>query len=271
MHKCRGYMYGPVQLNLCPFYHLTFKSELDLQPTWNNVSKQLCQIILKSMHGYTSNGPDKLNLWPFYHLKFKCELDLKSTWPNVLNEQLCQTILKSMHKCSSYGTDMLNLWPFYNLTFKCDLDLQPTCTKVSNGTSTPQGKHLCHINFKSVHECGSYGQDRLNVWPFYNLTFKCDRDLQLTWTDVSTGTSTPQGEQLCEVNLKSIYKCRSYGPEKLNLWPFRHLTFKCGLDLQTIWINISMTLLLLMENNWPDFFFLNHCINVEIMARTSLI
>ena len=29
----------------------------------------------------------------------------------------------------------------------------------------------------------------------------------------------------------------SYGPDKLNLWPFYHLTFKCDLDLQPTWTN----------------------------------
>ena len=28
------------------------------------------------------------------------------------------------------------------------------------------------------------------------------------------------------------YKCTRYGPDKLNLRPFYHLTFKCDLDLQ---------------------------------------
>ena len=29
-----------------------------------------------------------------------------------------------------------------------------------------------------------------------------------------------------------MHNCRSYGPDKLDLWPFCHLTFKCDLDLQ---------------------------------------
>ena len=38
------------------------------------------------------------------------------------------------------------------------------------------------------------------------------------WKNVSNGTSTgtspPQGQQLCQIILKSIHKCRSYGPDK---------------------------------------------------------
>ena len=36
-------------------------------------------------------------------------------------------------------------------------------------------------------------QDKLNLWPFYRLIFKYDLDLQPTWTNVSNGTSAPQG------------------------------------------------------------------------------
>ena len=38
--------------------------------------------------------------------------------------------------------------------------------------------------------------DKLNLWPFYNLNFKCDLDLEPIWTIISNGTSTPQGEQI---------------------------------------------------------------------------
>ena len=60
MHKWR--IYGPDMLNLLPFYHLTFKNDLDTQPTWTSVSnEQLCQIIFKSKM-YMCNSLDKLNL-----------------------------------------------------------------------------------------------------------------------------------------------------------------------------------------------------------------
>ena len=103
-----------------------------------------------------------------------------------------------------YGSDKLNLWPFYHLTFKCNPDLQFTCTNVSNGTSTPEGEKLCKIILKSMHKCTSYGSDKLNLWPFYHLTFKCDFDLQLISTNVSNGTSTRQGKQLCQIISKCI-------------------------------------------------------------------
>ena len=35
--------------------------------------------------------------------------------------------------------------------------------------------------------------------------------------NVSNGTCPPQGQQLCKIILKSMHKCTSYGPEKLNI------------------------------------------------------
>ena len=65
-------------------------------------------------------------------------------------------------------------------------------------------------------------------WPFYCLTFKCDLDLQLTWTNVSN-------EQPSQIILKSMHKCTSYALDKLNSLSFYHLTFKCNRDLQRNW------------------------------------
>ena len=120
-----------------------------------------------------------------------------------------------MHKCTSYGWDKLNLCPFYHFTFKCDLDFQHTRTNLSNGTSTGQGE-LCQIIKKSMYKCISYNLDKLKLRPFYHLTFECDLDLQRTWTNVSNGSS-PQGEQLCQIILKSMHNCTSFDPDKSRL------------------------------------------------------
>ena len=156
-----------------------------------------------------------------------CDLDLQPNWTNVSNgtstqgEQLGQIILKSMHKCRSYGADKLNLWPFYHLTCKCDLDLQPTWTNVSNGNATPKGEQLCQVILKSMHKCRNYGLYKLNLWPFYQLTFNCNLDLQPTWTNVSKGTSTSQGEQLCQIILGLLYPGQS-------IWKMKPtLSFRC--------------------------------------------
>ena len=178
------------------------------------------------MHKYRRYGPDKLNSWPF--LSFG--LNLQPTWTTVSNdtstpqgEQLCHIILKSKHKCRSYGPDKCNLWSFYQLTFKCDHDCQPTWTRFKwHCYSSRRTTKLCQILWKSMHKCRSNGPDKLNLRPLYQFTFKCDCDLHPTWTN---GMATLQGEQLCQIILKSKHKCRSYGSDKLNLcdlqvWPW---------------------------------------------------
>ena len=101
-------------------------------------------------------------------------------------------------------------------------------TNVSYDTSTHQGEHLCQIILKSTHKSRSYGLDNINKFmTFYHLTFMCDLDLQPTQINVSNGTTTPQGEHLYKIILKSMHKCRSYGPDNLI-----YVTFKCDLDLQ---------------------------------------
>ena len=54
----------------------------------------------------------------------------------------------------------------------------------------------------------------LQVWPWPS-----------TYPNVSNGTTTPHGEQLCQIILKSMHKCRIYdGLDKLI-----YVTFKCDL------------------------------------------
>ena len=54
-----------------------------------------------------------------------------------------------------------------------------------------------------------------------HLNFKCDLDLQTAWTNVSNGTSTYQGEVLCQIILKSMNKSRSCDPDK-SRWMHTH-------------------------------------------------
>ena len=58
----------------------------------------------------------------------------------------------------------------------------------------------------------------------------------------------------------------SYGPDKLNLRPFYHLTFKSDLDFQPTSTNVSNALLLF---NCAKLF-RNPCVNVQVMTRTNL-
>ena len=162
--------------------------------------------------------------WPFYHLTFKCDLDIQRTWTNVSNEQLCQIILKSMRKCRSYGMtssiyNLFIIWPSsVTLTFNLHEQMPQTALLLLKRNNWIKLFWNPCIN-------DSYDLYKLNLLPFYQLTFKCDLDLQPVWRNVSNGTATLQGEQLCQIILKSIYKCRSYGPYKLYFWPFYYLTF----------------------------------------------
>ena len=72
------------------------------------------------------------------------------------------------------------------------------------------------------------------------------------------GTSTPQGEQLCQTVLEIMARTNSiYDP------------FKCDLDLQPTWKKMfQMALLLLKDNNWAKLFW-NSYINVKAMSQTN--
>ena len=119
-----------------------------------------------------------------------------------------------------------------------------------------------------MYKCRCYGPDKLNLWQFYHLTFKCDLDLQSNQTNVSNGTTPPQGEHLCKIILKSMHKCRSYCPEKLNLWPFIIWPISVNLTFNLPDQIVQMALLLFKKNHCATLFW-NLCIHVEVMAGTS--
>ena len=158
------------------------------------------------MNKHTTYSLDKLNLWPFSHLTFKCDLkqcrswgggsnsvDLDVTLTINLPEQMFQTALLFFENdnCTKLvWNTCINLQlmarpsSVYDHFIICPsiVSFQPTWTNNPNGTSTPQGEQLCQIILKCMHKCRSYGLNKLNSWPFHPLTFKCDLDLQLTWS-----------------------------------------------------------------------------------------
>ena len=173
--------------------------------------------------------------------------------PFKKNMQKCRSLTRTSSISDHLSFDLQG-WPWLS-----------TWINVSNGIFTPQ---LQQIILKSMHKCRSYGPDKFNLWPFYNLTFKFDLDLQPTRPNVSNGTFAPQGKQLCRIIFKSMHKCRCYVPEQLNLWPFSHSTFKCNLELQPTWINNSYSS---RKTTVLKMFFWNGRINVEVVARTCSI
>ena len=106
--------------------------------------------------------------------------------------------MKSMHKCRSYGQDKLNidhliLWTSsVMLTFKLPEQLFQMALQLFK-------ENKCDKLFWNPCTNVSYGQDKLNLWPFYHLTFKCDLVLQPFWTNVSNDTATPQGKNCAKL------------------------------------------------------------------------
>ena len=66
--------------------------------------------------------------------------------------------------------------------------------------------------------------------------------------NVSNGTVSPRGQQLCKIILKSKHKCTSYGPDKLNIWQFWPLFEPCDIDFKVPKM-FQMALFLLKGNN----------------------
>ena len=59
------------------------------------------------------------------------------------------------------------------------------------------------------------------LWPeqaqYMTILTPVTLTVNLPEKNVSNGTSPPQGQQLCKIILKSMHKCTSYGPDKLNI------------------------------------------------------
>ena len=77
---------------------------------------------------------------------------------------------------------------------------------------------MCKIILKSMHKCTSYGYRTSSIYDNFDLYLT---PVTLTFNlpkKVSTlCTSPPQGQQLCQIALKSMHKCTSYGTDKLNI------------------------------------------------------
>ena len=94
---------------------------------------------------------------------------------------------------------------------------------------------------------------------FQFMIFTQANDHFIFWPSSMTLTfNLPEQMFLCQIILKSTHKCTSYGSDKLNLWSFYHLTFKCDLDLQVPEQLFKMTLLCINENNCTILFW-NPC------------
>ena len=97
-----------------------------------------------------------------------------------------------------------------------------------------------------------------------------DLDLQPTQTNVSNGTTTPQGEYMCKIILKSMHNCRSLAWRSSVYDHFIIWTFKCDLDLKPTQTNVSNSTTTPQGDHLCKIS-LKPCTNVEVMARTSSI
>ena len=93
-------------------------------------------------------------------------------------------------------------------------------------------------------------------WPFYCLTLKCDLDLQITEKKVSN-------EQLT-----AAWICMAWTSSNYDYFIIGHLNVTLTFNQPEQMF--QMALLLFKENNFTKLFW-NPCINVEVMAWTSLI
>ena len=133
-----------------------------------------------------------------------------------------------------------------------------------------------------MHNCRSYGPDKLNLLPFYHLTCKSDLDHHPTWRNVSNDTATPQGEQLWQMTLlfhKEKNCVKLFWNPSINveimaqtssiyddfiIWP-SSVTLTFNLPIQ-----MFQTALVLVKENTCAKLFWNPCINVEVMAQRNL-
>ena len=162
-----------------------------LQITWTSISnKQLCQIILKSMHKCRSYSLDKLNLWPFiiwpsnvtliFNLhKLKCQIPLLNFKDNncaTLFWNPCINVQLVARTSSVY--DNFIIWPSsVTLTFNLPEQMFQMALLLLKDNNC--AKWFWNPGL-FMHKCISYSPDKLNLWPFYHLTFKCDLYLQFS-------------------------------------------------------------------------------------------
>ena len=135
----------------------------------------------------------------------------------LLKDNNCANLfLKSMHKCTSYGPDKFNIWPFdlylttVTLTFNLPEKLFQMVLFFLKGNNCAKLFWNPCINVQVMLRPAQYMYLTIlnfiwSLWPWPSTHLE----------NVSTGTSPFQGQQLCQIVLKSMHFCTSYGPDKL--------------------------------------------------------
>ena len=209
-----------------------------------------------------------LQVWPWPFTYVNKYLNGTST---SRRQQLCKIILKSMHKCNKYGPDKLNLWPFWSLFDPYELDLQPMWKMFQLALFLFDYNNYAIlfwipcINVPVMARTSSI-YDHFDIfwplWPWPSTFLKMFKMALLLLKDNSCA----------KLFLKSMHKCTSYGPDKVNicdhfdLYPIP-VTLTFNLPEKKMF---QMALFLLKGNNCANLFW-NPCINVQVMLRTSSI
>ena len=81
--------------------------------------------------------------------------------------------------------------------------------------SRDNGEQMCQMIFTSHNEQHSYGPDKLIYGHFWPLNSKCDLNLGDIDVIISRDIPSNDGEQMCQMIIKSDNEWHSYGPDKL--------------------------------------------------------
>ena len=109
--------------------------------------------------------------------------------------------------------------------------VQPTWTNVSNGIAIPKAKLVWNpcMNVEVMALTSSIYNHFIISPSSVIFTFNLPEQM------FQMALLLLKENNYVKLVWNPCIKCRSYGPDELNLWRFHHLLFKCDLDLQPTW------------------------------------
>ena len=127
---------------------------------------------------------------------------------------MCHLISKSHNERHSNGPDKLIYGHVLPFNSKCDLDLGDIDVILSRDTPSNDGEQMCSMFLKSHNEWHSYGPEKLIYGHFWPFNWKCDLELGDIDVILSRNTPSNDGEQMCQMIIKSQNERHSNGPDK---------------------------------------------------------
>ena len=104
---------------------------------------------------------------------------------------------------------------FLLVNSKCDLDLGVIDIILSHDTSSNDCEQMYQVFLKSHNKWHSNGPDKIIYGHFWPLNSQCELDVADIDVILLRDTPSNNGEQMCQMILKSHKEWHSYGPEKL--------------------------------------------------------